>query len=88
MLTSISFLISKVISQTDLSSRVFLRQQYFNLGLTLNFQKVDSHISQVNLVDGNKANNTPYSLILYVQNIFSLSPQFQVHMAKKSNKFQ
>ena len=68
---------------------MFLRQQYYDQGLTLIFHKVDSQISQVNLVDGNKANNTPYSL-LFVRSeyFFSLSPQFQVHMAKISNKFQ
>ena len=72
----------------NLSSHVFLRQQYFDQGLTLIFHKVDSHISQVNLVDGNKANNNPYSL-LFVRSeyFFSLSPQFQVNMAKISNKF-
>ena len=67
---------------------MFLKQQYFDQGLTLIFHKVDSHISQVNLVDGNKANNTPYSLLFVRSEYFSLSPQFQVHMAKISNKFQ
>ena len=68
---------------------MFLRQQYFDQGLTLIFHKVDSHISQVNLVDDNKANNTPYYLLFVrSESFFSLSPKFQVHMAKISNKFQ
>ena len=51
---------------------MFLRQQYFDQGLTLIFHKVDSHISQVNLVDGNKANNTPYSLLFVRSEYFFL----------------
>ena len=70
----------------DLSSHVFLRQQYFDQGLTLIFHKVDSHISQVNLVDGNKANPIFFTFCTF-RIFFSLSPQFQVHMAKISNKF-
>ena len=69
---------------------MFLRQQYFDQGLTLVYHKVDSHISQLYLVDGNKANNIPYSLLFVSSEyfFFSLSPQFQIHMAKISNKLQ
>ena len=68
MLTSITFLISKVISQTACICRIypvmcFSDNNIFTNIQTLIFHKVDSHISQVNLVDGNKANNTPYSLL-------------------------
>ena len=70
MLTSITFSNQQVISCI---CHVFLRQQYFDQGLTLVYHKVDSHISQLYLVDGNKANNIPYSLLFVSSEYFFLS---------------